>query len=437
VAESRPLGEAGPSSEQLPCRSCGRRDLVEVLDLGETPIANALVSAETLDRSEPVYPLALALCEHCALVQLTESVPGEMLFDDDYPYFSSFSAALVAHSREHVARLVDERGLGPESFVIEVASNDGYLLQHFVKQGVPALGIDPSPGPAAAAREMGVPTICDFFRPALARAVLAERGPADVIIVNNAMAHVPDLNGFVEAMAICLADDGVVTVENPWVRDLVEQCEFDTIYHEHHCYFSCTAVSNLAERHGLRLVDVDYFPELHGGTLRWSLAKDGRATAAVGDFLALERGLGIGRTAYFETFDRRVRQVLADLKALLARLKHEGATIAAYGAAAKGVTLLNTAGIGTDMVDFVVDRNIHKQGKYLPGVHIPIEPVERLLERQPDYVLLLAWNFAREITLQQEDYLTAGGRFIVPVPTPAILSSPSDLPTMGHTQDPS
>jgi SAM-dependent methyltransferase len=405
----------------LPCRSCGATDLVEVLDLGVTPIANALVPADRLDRAESAYPLAVALCTHCALVQLTESLPGEVLFDEDYPYFSSFSPHLIEHSRQHVVGLIEERGLGADSFVMEVASNDGYLLQHFVQRGVRALGVDPSPGPAAAGNAAGVPTICDFFRPELAREIVAEHGRADVIIANNVMAHVPDLNGFVEALRICVADDGVITVENPWVRDLVEHCEFDTVYHEHHCYFSCTAVSNLAERHGLHLVDVRYFPDLHGGTLRWYLSPTGEPTAAVHEHLALEADLGIGTVAYFREFDDRVTTVRHDLRALLESLKAEGATIAAYGAAAKGATLVNTAGIGTDLVDFVVDRNTHKQGKHIPGVHIPIEPTEALLERKPDYVLLLAWNFATEIVSQQQEYLAQGGRFIVPVPTPRIL----------------
>ncbi len=405
----------------LPCRSCGATDMVAVLDLGVTPIANALVPTERLGRTDPTYPLAIALCEHCALVQLTESLPGEVLFDEDYPYFSSFSPHLIEHSRQHVVGLVAERGLGEGSFVMEVASNDGYLLQHFVQQGIRALGVDPSPGPAAAGNAAGVPTICDFFRPELARRIVAEHGRADVIIANNVMAHVPDLNGFVEGLAICIEDDGVITVENPWVRDLVEHCEFDTIYHEHHCYFSCTAVSNLAERHGLHLVDVRYFPDLHGGTLRWYLSRTATPTEAVHEHLALEREIGIGTVAYFREFDDRVSKVRTDLRALLEGLKADGASIAAYGAAAKGATLVNVCGIGTDLLDYVVDRNTHKQGKHIPGVHIPIEPAEALLERQPDYVLLLAWNFATEIANQQQEYLARGGRFIVPVPTPRIL----------------
>jgi SAM-dependent methyltransferase len=415
-------GRAGARpAASVPCRACGATEPVTVLDLGVTPIANALVRDDELDRPERAFPLAMALCERCGLAQLTESVPGEVLFDQSYPYYSSFSPHLIEHARLHAVGLIEQLGLGADSFVVEVASNDGYLLQHFVERGIPVLGIDPSPGPAAAAIAAGVPTIVDFFRPELARAIVAEHGQADAVVANNVMAHVPDLNGFVESLRIRVADDGIVTVENPWVRDLVQHCEFDTIYHEHHCYFSSTAVSRLAGRHGLRLVDVEYFPELHGGTLRWSLSPTGEPSAAVREHLALEDELGVATAAYFHAFDERVHRVRRDLRALLESLKADGRSIAAYGAAAKGATLLNTTNIGTELIDFVVDRNPFKQGKHLPGVHIPICAPEALLDQRPDYVLLLAWNFASEIAEQQREYLEAGGRFIVPVPTPMIM----------------
>jgi len=406
-----------------PCRACGATGLVEVLDLGSTPVANALVPADRLDTVDPTYPLALAVCERCALAQLTESLPGEALFDADYPYFSSFAPAVVEHARRHVEALVASRALGPESLVLEVASNDGYLLQHARAHGVRVLGVDPSAGPAAAAEAAGIPTICDFLTPELAHRIVGEHGPADVVVANNVAAHVPDLDGFVEALSICVADDGVVTVENPWVRDLVQRTEFDTIYHEHHSYLSCTAVSRVAARHGLHLVDVEHFPELHGGTLRWTLAKHGEPTAAVADHLAQEDELGIGTAAFFAGLAERTRAVQRDLRSLLTGLRSEGATVAAYGAAAKGVTMLVTSGIGADLVDYVVDRSPHKQGMHLPGARIPVEPVEVLLERRPDFVLVLAWNFVAEIARQQRDYLEAGGRFIVPVPRPRVLTA--------------
>ncbi|MXG89937.1 methyltransferase domain-containing protein [Nocardioides sp. YIM 123512] len=406
-----------------PCRACGATGLVEVLDLGSTPVANALVPADRLDTVDPTYPLALALCERCALAQLTESLPGEALFDADYPYFSSFAPAVVEHARRHVEGLVARRGLGPESLVLEIASNDGYLLQHARAHGVRVLGVDPSAGPAAAAEAAGIPTVCDFLTPELARRLVAEHGRADVVVANNVAAHVPDLDGFVEALATCVADDGVVTVENPWVRDLVQRTEFDTIYHEHHSYLSCTAISRVAERHGLHLVDVEHFPDLHGGTLRWTLARSGEPTPAVADHLALEDELGLGTRAFYGGLAARTHTVQRDLRALLTSLRAEGATVAAYGAAAKGVTMLVTSGIGADLVDYVVDRSPHKQGMHLPGARIPVEPVEVLPERRPDFVLVLAWNFVAEIARQQRDYLEAGGRFIVPVPSPRVLTA--------------
>ncbi len=255
------------------CRSCGRGDLREVLSLGSTPIANALVDPARRSRRDPVFPLVVVLCTACALVQLGYALPAERIFDEEYPYYSSFSDALCAHAAAHVDQLVSERSLGPSSLVVEVASNDGYLLRNVVAAGVRALGIDPSPGPAAAAEEVGVPTIVGFFGVEQAQAMRDAHGPADVIVANNVMAHVPDLDDFVGGFAALLADDGVLTVENPYVRDLVEHVEFDTIYHEHYCYFSCSSVDALMARHGLHLNDVEYFPGLHGGTLRWYIGR--------------------------------------------------------------------------------------------------------------------------------------------------------------------
>jgi len=284
------------------------------------------------------------------------------------------------------------------------------------------LGIDPSVAPATAAQEAGIPTMITFFTRDLAQQLVYEGKAADVFLANNVLAHVPDLNGFVAGMAHLLEDDGVITVENPSVDELVERCAFDTIYHEHHCYFSCLSVSALAARHGLSLNRVDSFPDLHGGTLRWSLGKKHEPHVSVARHVDAETEAGVGGYAYYEHFADEVNRVERDLRALLEGLKADGATIAAYGAAAKGATLVNVVGIGTDLVDFVVDRNTHKQGRYMPGTHLPIRPVEALLEEQPDYVLLLAWNFAEEIRNQQAEYERRGGRFIVPVPTPEVLS---------------
>jgi SAM-dependent methyltransferase len=402
------------------CRSCGDTRLVPVLDLGSTPIANALVDPGTVS-ADPRYPLAVVLCQGCSLVQLERALPAGAIFDSDYPYYSSYSDALCRHARSHVEQLVTQRGLGPDSFAVEVASNDGYLLRHFVDAGVGALGIDPSPGPAAAAIAAGVPTRVEFFGACAASAIVAQHGHADVVIANNVMAHVPDLDDFVSGLATLLADDGILTIENPSVADLVEHCEFDTIYHEHYSYFSCSSVDALMRRHGLHLNDVEYFPDLHGGTLRWYVAHHRERTQRCQERLDRERADGVTSPAFYRSFAARVRQTQSELRRLLDELHESGARVAAYGAAAKGATLLNSSGVGADRVAYVVDRNEHKQGRAMPGCRIPIAPVERLQLDPPDYLLLLAWNFADEIMAQQAAYRAGGGRFIIPVPSPRIV----------------
>lgn len=406
---------------ELRCRSCAGSSLRVFLSLGETPLADALLDDEALARPEPRFSLDVAFCPDCSLVQIVEAVPPERLFVDNYLYFSSFSPALTAHAKAHAEKLIRRQGLGAESLVVELASNDGYLLRNFVDRGVPVLGIDPAPDQAEAAEAIGVPTIPEFFGVELAERLRLEGRPADVIIANNVMAHVPDLNGFVEGMRVLLAEDGVATIENPYVRDLIDNVEFDTIYHEHHCYFSCTAVDALMRRHGLHLNDVEYFPDLHGGTLRWSVAHHADVSDTVQRYLADERAVGLDAFGYYDGFGQRVERLRDDLRELLESCKAEGATIAAYGAAAKGSTMLNYAGIGVDLIDYVVDRNTYKQGRFMPGVHLPIRDPAVLLEEQPDYLLLLAWNFADEIMEQQAEYRRRGGRFIVPVPAPAVL----------------
>ncbi len=403
------------------CRSCGGGDLRLFLALGDLPLPDRLLREDQLDEPEPRFPLDVAFCPECSLVQILEDVPPEQLFVENYLYFSSFSEGLLRHSREHAERLIAERALAPESFVCEIASNDGYLLKNFVERGIPVLGIDPAPTQAAAAQAAGVPTLAEFFGPEVARRVRAEHGPADVIVANNVMAHTPDLNGLVEGMAILLGDDGIVTIENTYVKDLIDHCEFDTIYHEHFCYFSCTAVERLARRHGLELVRVDHFPDLQGGTLRWRLARRGPAHESVGRFLRAEEADGLTDASYYERFAERVEVVRRDLRSLLGELSADGARIAAYGAAAKGSTLVNFARIGPPFVEFVVDLNEHKQGLFMPGTHIPIRHPDALLEEQPDYVLLLAWNYRDEVLRQQAEYVARGGRFIVPVPAPEIV----------------
>jgi SAM-dependent methyltransferase len=405
------------------CRSCGAGDLRTFLDLGETPLADALVQPSATAATEPRFALEVALCEECSLVQILQEVPPEQLFVDNYLYFSSFSDELLRHAREHALGLIADRHLDGHSLVVEVASNDGYLLRNFVDAGVPVLGIDPAPDQAAAADAAGIPTLAEFFGTELALRLRSEGARADVVIANNVMAHVPDLNGFVGGIAALLADNGVATIENPYVRSLIDHSEFDTVYHEHHCYFSCTAVARLVERHGLHLVDVTSFPDLHGGTLRWTVSRHDTPTEAVASYLAAEAEAGLTSFGYYADFGARVTRMQADLLRLLREVRATGATVAAYGAAAKGSTLLNSTGIGEDLVEFVVDRNVHKQGLRMPGTHQPILAPEALLERSPDYVLLLAWNFRDEIMRQQDEYRRRGGRFIVPVPEPEVVGA--------------
>lgn len=403
------------------CRSCGQPGLRPFLSLGTTPLADALVDPAQAAETDDRFPLEVAMCPGCSLVQILHEVPAEKLFVDNYLYFSSFSQHLLDHARTHAENLIASRGLDADSLVVELASNDGYFLRNFAERDIPVLGIDPAPDQAAAAEAAGIPTLCEFFGIDLARELTAQGRRASVIVANNVMAHVPDLNGFVAGMRELVADDGIITVENPYVRDLVDHVEFDTIYHEHHCYFSCTAVDALVRRNGLYLNDVEYFPDLHGGTLRWHLGTHDEPTPAVGRYLAEEQERGLVDYDFYADFGAQVRRVRAELVDLLDRLKNEGARIAAYGAAAKGSTLLNFADIGTDVLDYVVDRNVHKQGLLMPGVHVPIVGPEQLAIDPPDYLLLLAWNFRDEILRQQRAYAEGGGRFIVPVPIPEVL----------------
>jgi SAM-dependent methyltransferase len=410
-----------PAEGQPRCRSCGSTALVVFLHLGELPLPDALLRDDELEAREPRYPLDLAVCPECSLVQILAEVPPERLFVDNYLYFSSYSDDLLQHSREHALALVSARELGPRSLVVEIASNDGYLLRNFVEAGVPVLGIDPAPAQAEAAEAAGVPTVPEFFGSELAQQLRSEGRRADVIVANNVLAHTPDPNDLVAGMTILLADDGVITIENTYVRDLIANLAFDTIYHEHFSYFSCTAIDALARRHGLFLNAVEHFPEIQGGSLRWHLGKRDAPDSSVERYLRAERELGLVGPEYYRRFGERVDAVSQDLLELLRGLKAEGASIAAYGAAAKGTVLLNHVGIDGSLVGFVVDRNPHKQGLFMPGVHLPIRGPEALLEEPPDYLLLLAWNYRDEIMRQQEAYRRLGGRFIVPLPEPEIV----------------
>lgn len=408
------------------CRSCGSDRLTTFLDLGQQPIANALVEPERLGEPEERFPLEVAHCADCALVQVTESLPPEVLFGRDYPYFSSFSPALLKHSRDHALALMAERALGPDSLVIEVASNDGYLLKNFAAEGVPVLGVDPATGPAEAARASGIETLNTFFDETLAQRLVGQGRQADVILANNVAAHVDDINGFVAGFAPLLKRDGIVEIEVAYLLDLVEGCAFDTIYHEHVFYHSLTALEPLFLRHGLRMNDVERL-DIHGGSIRVRFSHHAGKTDRLCALLAEEDRLGMANLGFYADFATRVEAVGHALRTLVGRLRGEGARIAAYGAAAKGATLLNYAGL-TDMeLAYVVDRNTHKVGKYMPGTGLEIRPVEALRDDRPDYLLLLAWNFGREIMRQNQDFAQAGGRFILPVPEPRIVGAPEEV----------
>ncbi len=406
--------------DEARCRSCGGDGLSVFLSLGNLPLSDGFLEESQLADEEPRFPLDVAFCPSCALVQILETVPPEKLFGADYPYFSSFTDTLLRHSQSNVNERIAERHLGPTSLVVELASNDGYLLQYYQARGIPVLGIDPAPGPVEAARAKGIESLLAFFGHELAARLASQGKRADVIHANNVLAHVADTNGFVKGIATLLKDTGVAVIEAPYVKELVDHGEFDTIYHEHLCYFSVTALKNLFARHGLFLNRVEPLT-IHGGSLRLFVEKKDRPGHSVTQYLETEARLGLNRLDYYANFSTRVSQIRSELATLLKDLKRRNARIVGYGAAAKGTIMLNYVGIGRDTLDFVVDRNVHKQGRYVPGVRLPIEAPGRVLETQPDYVLILPWNFKDEIMTQQDEYRRRGGRFIVPVPRPSIL----------------
>ena len=409
------------SGFSLKCRSCGSTHAALILDLGLQPLANNLLTPADLAKPEPKFPLRLAVCQSCWLLQITDLVPPVALFSE-YLYFSSFSDLMLRHAREAAHRYLQEFRLNASSLVVEIASNDGYLLQNFVSAQIPCLGIEPAANIAKVAREKGIETLEEFFGGKVAGQLAARQRQADLILGNNVFAHAPDPNDFVAGMKTLLQPAGRIALEFPYGVEFIQHHEFDTIYHEHVFYFTLTALQPLFERHGLTIFRVERLP-IHGGSLRLFAGHTGdhAVEPSVPALRAEEQRQGVASLVCYEGFADQVHGLKRDLLELLARLQREGKRIAAYGASAKGSTLLNYYGIGPETLDFVVDRSPYKQGRLTPGTHLPILPPEELLKRQPDYTLLLTWNFADEILAQQTAYRQAGGRFIVPIPKVTVV----------------
>jgi 2-polyprenyl-3-methyl-5-hydroxy-6-metoxy-1,4-benzoquinol methylase len=405
------------------CRSCGSERRRLFVDLGLSPISNAMLRPDELDKPETFYPLKAFACDACRWVQAQDVAPREAHFHDQYTYFSSISDSWLAHAERYAREMTGRLNLGPSSQVVEVGSNDGYLLRHFKALGAPVLGVDPAANCAEAARAQGIETRVGFYGLELARTLAAEGMAADLIAANNVLAHVPDPNDFVAGIAALLKPDGVATIEFPHLLQLIEDNLFDTIYHEHYSYLSLLALEHLVRRHGLAVFDLDVLPT-HGGSLRVHLAHAaaGRSESeALQAFRWREHEAGLDDGAAYDAFADKVRATKRRLLELLIAAKDSGARIAAYGAPAKGVTLLNHCGIGADFLDYAVDRSPHKQGLYLPGVRLPVLAPEHVLEDRPDYLLVLPWNLKDEITAQMDAIRSWGGRFILPLPVPAVI----------------
>jgi len=402
----------------MKCRFCATPLDEPFLDLGTAPPSNAFLAADALQCPETWFPLKLFTCTACHLVQVDEVEHHARLFAPDYAYFSSYSRSWLEHAERYVDAVTGRLGLGPDSFVVEVASNDGYLLQYMAARGIPCLGIEPTAGTAAAARAKGLETLEQFFGIEFARGLAAERRRADLIVANNVLAHVPDINDFVGGFARLLAPQGVVTVEFPHLLELVSQRQFDTVYHEHFSYLSFHTVSRIFAAHGLRVWDVDTLPT-HGGSLRvWACHQDaGHAQSPrVAAMLARERDAGMEGMAFYRGFQAAAEAVKDDFLAFLLEQRRASRSVAAYGAAAKGNTLLNFAGVRRDLLAFVADASPHKQGRFLPGARIPVVDESYLRQARPDFVVVLPWNLREEITAQLAYIREWGGQFVVAVP---------------------
>jgi 2-polyprenyl-3-methyl-5-hydroxy-6-metoxy-1,4-benzoquinol methylase len=402
------------------CRFCGGKLTHEFVDLVNAPPSNAFLTKDQLAEPEVYYPLTLFVCDSCFLVQIGEHKKSSEIFNSGYVYFSSFSKTWLTHARQYAEMMMARHAYDRNSRVVEIASNDGYLLQYFKEKGIPTLGIEPAEGTAVAARKKGIETIVDFFGNRLARGLADQGKKADLLICNNVLAHVPDLHDFLSGLKIALKPNGILTLEFPHLMQLVDRCLFDIIYHEHFSYLSFMTVVEVLKHHGLAVVDVEELPT-QGGSLR-VFAKhaedpDRDATENVTTRLRMESAKGLHTIAYYSNFQKRVNQTKYDLLTFLMRQKQSSRRVAAYGAAAKGNTLLNYCGIKNDLVAFVSDASPYKQGKYLPGSHIPVVDEEAIRSYTPDYVLILPWNIKEEI-MAQLDYIRAwGGQFVLAVPS--------------------
>src|SRR6267142_168654 len=403
------------------CRSCDSTNGKLILDLGIQPLANNLLCPEDLSKLESKFFLRLAVCQSCWLLQITDLVLPTQLFSE-YLYFFSFSDALLRHACEAVERYIREFSLNNQSHVVEIASNDGYLLQNFTEAKIPCLGIEPAANIAKVAREKGVETLVEFFGNDLAKKLAASGNKADLILGNNVFAHAPNTNDFVSGLKALLQPKGRIILEFPYAIDLIEHTEFDTIYHEHVFYFTVTALQPLFARHGLEIFHVERLP-IHGGSLRLFASHKGvyPIEDSARNLHAEEKRKGADSLRYYEGFANQVFQIKQALLDLLNKLHKDGKRVAAYGASAKGSTLLNFYGVGKELLEFVVDRSTYKQGRLTPGTHIPIHPAEALVEKCPDYTLLLTWNFADEIMAQQKAYREKGGKFIIPIPKVSVV----------------
>jgi SAM-dependent methyltransferase len=396
-----------------------------MVDLGMHPLCESFLREDQLNDMEPHYPLHVRVCGQCFLAQIGEYVEPAEIFDD-YAYFSSYSDSWLRHASNYVDMMVARFSLGPDSQVLEIASNDGYLLQYFQKQGIEVLGVDPAFTVAEEAIAKGIPTRVEFFNERFARELASEGYRANVIVGNNVLAHNPDINGFVAGLPVILADDGVATLEFPHLMRLMDGNQFDTIYHEHWSYLSLGTTQQVFAAHGMTVFDVEELPS-HGGSLRLFIKHEGDVskpvTARVSELLAGEEAFGLSDLATYELFSERVKATKRALLETLIQIKNDGCSIAIYGAAGKGNTLLNYCGIGTDFIDYASDRTPYKHGRYTPGTHIPIYGPERIAETRPDYVLVLAWNLRNEIMSQLSYIGDWGGRFIIPIPEATIVQA--------------